>query len=70
MHIVRVHARADARQNAVAHRFACGLAAHAVKIVEKIEQNRRRASDFLIPQRPILIHRRHADAFPDRAAAH
>ena len=38
-------------------------------VVEAVHQQRQTAAELLVPQRPILRHRREHQAFPDRAAA-
>ena len=60
---------ADPRQHLEAHGLACGLAAHAVEVVEEVEQHRRGTAKLRIPQGPILLHGGEGDRFPGRPAA-
>ena len=69
VHVLRIDARADPRDITVAHRFAAGLSAHTVKVVEKVKQNRRRAPGRFGPQRFVLVHCGHHHCFPYRTAA-
>ena len=43
MHLVRIDAGACAREDAIGHRFAAGLAAHPVSVVVEIEEDRQAA---------------------------
>ena len=60
---------ADPRQHLEAHGLARGLAAHAVEVVEEVEQHRRGTAQLRIPQGPILLHGGEGDRFPGRPAA-
>ena len=70
VHRLGVDAGADARQHVVAHGLAVGLAAHAVEVVEEVEQDRRVAAVGGAPQVPELVHGGEHHGFPDRPAAH
>ena len=68
MHRLWVDAQPQASEHAKAHRLAHGLAAHAVKIVHKIKQNRGIAANLSVPQGAKLVHCRKTHRFPHRAA--
>ncbi len=70
VHLLGVDARTDAREDVVAHRLAGGLAAHAVLIVEDVEDDRESALVRAFPEHLVLVHRGEAERFPHRSAAH
>jgi hypothetical protein len=57
------------REDAERHRLARGLTAHAVMIVDKIEDDRQAAVIRSLPQLCELILRREIERFPNRTAA-
>ena len=69
VHRVRVDARADARKNAVCHGFPGSLAAHAVAVVEHVEDQLQAALVGFVPKLGELIHGRVIKRFPHGAAA-
>ena len=70
VHVLGIDAGADAGQDLVAHGLAVGLAAHAVEIVEEVEEDGRGSAYILVPESPVLVHRGEAHGLPDRSAAH
>ncbi len=70
VHILGIHAGADAGEYLVAHRLARCLAAHAIEVVEEVEEDGRGAAQVLVPERAVLVHRGEAHRLPDGAAAH
>ena len=69
VHLVAIHARADAGDELHAHGFAERLTAHAVKIVHAIEYDGQPAAERFVPEFAVLIHGRKGDALPHRTAA-
>ena len=70
VHGLGVEGRTDAGEDLVAHGLAEGLAAHAVEVVEEVEQDRRVATVLLAPQRAELVHRREVHGLPHGATGH
>ena len=60
---------AQAGQDLEAHRLADGLAAHAVEVVDEVDDQRQAAAMGLVPEFLELVHGGEAEAFPDRPAA-
>ena len=69
VHLVGVDAGAEAGEDLEAHGLADGLAAHAVEVVDEVDDQRQAAAVGLVPQQLELVHRGEAEAFPHRAAA-
>ena len=70
VHLGGGNAGANAGQHVIRHGLALGLAAHAVAVVEDVEQNRHAALlAVLRPQRVELIHAGEVQRFPHGAAA-
>ena len=69
MHLAGGNARAHSCKNIVSHGFAVGLSAHAVLVVENIEDDGQSAFVSLVPQLGVLIHRGEVHSLPNRAAA-
>ena len=67
VHGLGVEGRAHAGEDLVAHGLAEGLAAHAVEVVEEVEQDRRVATVLLAPQRAELVHGREVHGLPHGA---
>ena len=67
VHGLGVEGRAHAGEDLVAHGLAEGLAAHAVEVVEEVEQDRRVSTVLLAPQGAELIHRREVQGLPHGA---
>ena len=74
IHALGVHlrggeARAQPRQHVVAHRLADGLAAHAVVVVEDVEEDREARLHVAFPKLRELAHGREVERLKHRAAA-
>ncbi len=67
--LVGCEAGTHAGQDLEAHRFADGLAAHAVEVVHEVHDQRQPAAMRLVPQLLELVHRGEAEGLPCRAAA-
>ncbi len=52
-----------------AHRFAFRLAAHTVEVIVEVDNQRQSTTMGFVPEFFELVHRRKAQAFPDRAAS-
>ena len=70
VHGLGIEGRAHAGEDLVAHGLAEGLAAHAVEVVEEVEQDRRVATVLLAPQGAELVHRREVHGLPHGATGH
>ena len=68
VHLVGVEARAQAREDVVGHGLAVGLAAHAVLVVEDVEQHRQAALHVVLPERVELAHAGHVEGLEHGAA--
>ena len=67
VHGLGVEGRAHAGEDLISHGLAEGLTAHAVEVVEEVEQDRRVATVLLAPQGTELIHRREVQGLPHGA---
>ena len=68
VHGLGVEGRAHAGEDLITHGLAESLAAHAVEVVEEVEQDRRVAAVLLTPQGTELVHRRKVHGLPHGAA--
>ena len=64
------HACSHTCQLAVTHGLAAGLAAHSVRVVIDIEDQRQSALSSILPKGTVLIHGRKGKSLPDRSASH
>ena len=67
VHGLGVEGRAHTGEDLISHGLAEGLAAHAVEVVEEVEQDRRVAAVLLAPQRAELVHGREVHGLPHGA---
>ena len=70
MHLLGVHAGADAGCEIEAHRLSAGLSAHAVLVVHDVDDHRQAAFHVAFPELFELVHGGEGHAFPDRTACH
>ena len=68
VHLVNSKANAQAREHVVAHGFAIGLAAHAVLVIENVEQHRQAALEAFLPELIELAHGSEIQRLEHRAA--
>ena len=71
VHLVGIDPRAGSyEQTAPRHRFAAGLTAHAVEVVEEVEDNGKSALICFVPKFGELVHGGEHHCFPNRTASH
>ena len=69
VHLGWIQACPHADQCPKAHRLPDRLTAHAVEVVDKVDNQRQPAAECFVPKRLELVHGRKAKCFPGRAAA-
>ena len=69
VHLVGGDTGADTGQQVIGHGLTAGLAAHAVGVVEDVEDDRQTALHALFPQSLQLVHGGKVEGFPNGAAA-
>ena len=68
--IVGTDTGTDTGSDVISHRFAAGLTAHTVTVVDAVEDQRQTALEIFVPEFEVLVHRSKVESFPDRTASH